>query len=205
MIHFIFPGLTIIMFMLIGCQTTGEVVKLQIGNFQESSETGGGNLKVAVRPFEDQRPHKKDLGIRTGHWGGITYYTLWNGNFGTGFSGAVVDFLQQKGFNAARAGSPSHKGTPDVTLSGKIKELTANAKSSFGSTSLEVKALVEFEVKNALDGSTVWITVAASETATEIWFDHEDMEELVNEVLGEVFVQFLEGTEVRGKALKRKT
>ncbi len=205
MIHLVLAGLTIIMLTLIGCQTTGEVVKLQIENFQESSETGGGNLKVVVRPFEDQRSNKKDLGIRSGLWGGITYYTLWNGNFGTGFSGAVVDFLQHKGFNAARAGSPSNKGTPDVTLSGKIKELTANAISSFGSTSLEAKALVEFEAKNTLDGSTVWITVAASETATEILFDHEDIEELVNEVLEEVFAQFLEGTEVRGKTLKRKT
>ena len=26
MIHFILPGLTVIMFMLMGCQTTGEVV-----------------------------------------------------------------------------------------------------------------------------------------------------------------------------------
>ncbi len=205
MIHFVLAGLTIIMLTLIGCQTTGEVVKLQIENFQGSSETGGGNLKVAVRPFEDQRPNKKDVGIRSGLWEDITYYTLWDGNFGTGFSGAVVDFLQQKGFNAAGAGAPSNKGIPDVTLSGKIKELTADDKSSFGSTSLEAKVLVEFEVKNALDGSTVWITVAASETATEILFDHEDMEELVNEVLGEVFAQFLEGTEVRGKALKRKT
>ena len=190
---------------LAGCAGTGEVIPLQIhplGTGSGSVSKPAAPLRVAVGPIEDGRAYKTGLGVRTHLWGGVSYFDAPGGNPTEVVAQALSDYLTAKGWQVTKRGSSD---TADVILTGKILDLSVHAKSRVGFTEISTKTRLAVQARNVADGSMVRMTLNGSGSDDEFWFDTEDVEELVNDVLTDSFGKLVHDTTVENKLLRLKT
>jgi hypothetical protein len=204
--RFVGVGLSLI---VVGCAGKGEVVMLNVAAIRAgvSGAHSGEDLKAMVMTFEDRRPEKGYLGIRTHFWGGHTYFTVADDKPGEVVAQVLADYLRQKGGQVwvAKAGGPivaNPAGGLDVTLSGQVQEFSANAKSKFGSTDIAVKMRVAIQARNEQNGSTSRMSLNGSRTETVFWFDTDDMEEAVNRMLKDSVNRLLADARIENSLLQ---
>ena len=188
---------------LLGCAGKGEVVHLNLqGSPSEElpKVKGADQVTVAVSWFEDARPDRKYLGVRTHLGGGETHFQSPGGNTGEAVAKMVRDYLKARGWNVvpARQG----QGAPDVTITGKVQDLSVEAKSRFLGTDLTAKSKLAVQAKNSSDGSTVSLSVFGNGKDTEFWFDPEDAQELVNEAIGKSLEYLVANTRLENRSLR---
>lgn len=189
---------------LAGCAGTGEVIPLQVhalGNGSGAASKPAATLRVAVGPIEDGRAHKTGLGVRSHLWGGVSYFDVPGGHPGEVVGKALSDYLTAKGWQVTKEGSSD---AADVVLTGKILDLSVHAKSRVGFTEITAKTKLAMQAKNAADGSMVRMTLNGSGADDEFWFDTEDVEALVNDVLTDSFGKLVQDTTVENKMLRLK-
>jgi hypothetical protein len=196
--------------LIIGCQGTGHTVNFEpralISSSSKVAMAQGDNLTILVEPFQDARPQQHRLGSRTHFWGGVTHFNAWNGHISDGMADLAVKYLQQRQWQASRItpDSPKENSTSDVTLTGTVLSLNANAKSGFGFTDIKVDMRVRFEVKNAIDGSTIRMVLGANGSDTVATFAPKDVERLLNLVAKDLYQQLFQDLGVRNKAFHLK-
>ncbi|HSB43849.1 MAG TPA: hypothetical protein VLD60_02500 [Nitrospira sp.] len=190
---------------LAGCAGTGEVIPLQI----HPLNTGSGSvskpaapLRVAVGPIEDGRAYKTGLGVRTHLWGGVSYFDVPGGNPMEVVAQTLSDYLTARGWQVTKRGSSD---SADVILTGKILDLSVHAKSRVGFTEISTKTRLVVQARNVADESMVRMTLNGSGSDDEFWFDTEDIEELVNDVLTDSFGKLVHDTTVDNRLLRLKT
>ena len=115
-------------------------------------------------------------------------------------SDAFVSFLKKSAFQV----TPASDGAVDIDITGKITRFTAKATRHFFSTNAQIDMIIDFTIENKADNSTVHIIIRAGGTNDVVFFNPEDMERFVNEILQISFEKFLERTEVKGKTLRQK-
>lgn len=189
--------------LLLGCAGKGEVVHLNLqGSPAEElpKVKGADQVTVAVLWFEDARSDRKHLGVRTHLGGGETHFQSPGGNTGEAVAKVVRDYLKARGWNVVPASQG--KGSPDVTITGKVQELTVLAKSRFFGTDLTAKSKLAVQVKNSSDGSTVNLSVFGNGEDTEVWFDPEDAQELVNEAIRKSLEYLVANTKLENRSLR---
>lgn len=189
---------------LSGCAGTGEVIPLQIHSLGTGSGTvskPSAPLRVALAPIEDGRSHKTGLGVRTHLWGGVTYYDAPGGNPTEVVAKALTDYLNAKGWQVIK---PDSSEAADVVLTGSLLDLSVHAKSRVFFTEISTKTRLALQAQNAADGSTVNITLNGSGSDDEFWFDTEDVEALVNDVLTDSFGKLIQDTTVQNSVLRLK-
>jgi hypothetical protein len=207
--HFmrLFAGVSLLvgLGMVTGCAGTGETVKLSLKPVGTPTSQGSGE-KVLVVPFQDQRLTLSHLGARTHLWGGLTYFDVTGSNSWEAVAQVVADHLKKTGRQVSygKPGGSGPDGAPDVTLTGQVRELSANAKSRFGSTAIMVKFHVTLKALNAADGSTTRMTLEGSRDDAVFWFRPEDVEKLLNEALSESLEKALADVKVEGKSWRVK-
>lgn len=182
------------------------VVNLTIKPVEVGIQGSGSktDLTVVVAAFEDARPSKDRLGVRHHLWGSETTFDVSGGKAGDAVAQAVADYLKAKNWRAQMAKADG-AGTPgDVSLSGKLLSLTVDADSKVGRTAITVKSKMVVEAKNAGDGSIVRMTLNGDGEDTVVWFDPEDVQDLVNAVLTESFGKFVATTKVENGLLRLK-
>ena len=190
---------------LTGCQGTGQTVNFNPHAISsppsKTASIDEENLTIVVEPFQDARPDKKRLGVRTHFWGGVTNFNAWNGNMSEGMATLAIEYLQQRHWHASRS-VPATKTNPtsDVTLTGTILSLNANAKSGFGFTDITIDMRVRFEAKNNTDGSTVRMVLGAQGSDTVVFFAPQDVEQLLNLVTADLYKQLFQDLTVKNKA-----
>lgn len=190
-----------------GCAGKGEVLELSLRPGPPTPAAAPATrdeLKVSVAIFEDARPEQSRLGMRTHLWGGVTYFNLPGGRAGEAVSEAVAEHLRRNGWRA-RVGQPGTSepgGPPDVTLTGQVQDLSANAKSRFGSTEIKVTARLTFRALNSADKSTTRVTVEGSRSQTVFWFGAEDVQALLSEVFQDSVGKLLADTRVENRSLR---
>jgi hypothetical protein len=182
-------GVVIAGALLVGCAGKGDVATVHLHALPappngSASETPPP-LKVVIMPFEDRRAEKNGLGRRTHLGGGTTQFDVPGGKPGDAVAKALTDYLRQLGWQVTM-GAP-HAGSPDVTLSGEIQDLTAHAKSRFGSTKMTVRAKLAFRILNAGDRSTARFAVNGARTESVVVFEPEQLARLLNEILRDAF------------------
>lgn len=190
---------------LAGCAGTGEVIPLQIHPVVTKSEAivkPAPALRVAVGPFEDGRSHKTGLGVRTHLWGGVSYFDVPGGNHADVVAQALTDYLTSKGWRVTKRGGDD-KGA-DVVLTGKILDIGVHAKSRVGFTEVTTKSKLALQAQNVADGSTIRMTLNGSGGDDVFWFDPEDAEALVNDVLTDSFGKLVQDTTIESKLLRLK-
>ena len=188
-------------FSLWGCQGTGQTI-----NFDPQALPAGpkaveayhdDTLRIAVSPFKDARKQQGKIGRRTHFWGGATNFNAWDGQIGQGMADLAVDYLQQRKWQASHE---STENLADVTLSGEVLKLEAQAKSGFGFTDIDVTMEVRFTAKNTIDGSTVRTILGSNGTDTVVFFDPQDVQDLTNDVAKELFDQLFRDLTVKDRA-----
>lgn len=188
---------------LAGCAGKGEVVTLDIRVGQSGPEAmakEADGVSVAVTAFEDARPETKRLGTRTHLWGGETYFNVRGGKPGDVVPAVVADYLKQKGWRAEVAKT----GGADVTLTGKVLDLSVDAKSKFFSTEITVKTKMAIQAQNAADGSVIHMTLNGDGSQSVFWFEPEDAQSLVNDMLTDSLEELVANTKVENKLLRLK-
>lgn len=188
---------------LVGCVGTGDVIPLQLhmmaaaGN--DKTMKPAEPLKVAIGVFEDERSFRTGLGVRTHLWGGVSYFDVPGSNPAETVAHLLADYLTAKGWNALKPGNTEHA---DVVLTGKILELSAHAKSRVGFTEMTTKTKLAIQAKNSSDDSIVRMTLNGAGSEDVFWFDPEDMQEVVSEVLADSFSKLTQDTTVVNRMLR---
>ncbi|TLY16546.1 MAG: hypothetical protein E6K69_03935 [Nitrospirae bacterium] len=193
---------------LVACAGKGEVIPIDIRGSDsagpaKTKETGGPS--VAVTAFEDSRPEKNRLGTRTHFLGGESYFNLLGGKPGAEVAAqAVADYLKMKGWRAelVKPGGSGAESNAEVTLSGKLLDLSVDAKGKFLQTEISSKIKIVVQALNRADGSTVRMTLNGAGTESVFWFDPEDAQGLVNEVLIASLEKLVGNTKVENDLLR---
>lgn len=190
---------------LAGCAGTGEIIPLQIHPIVAGTEGAKqkASLRVAVGSVEDGRSHKTGLGVRTHLWGGVSYFDVPGGNPADVVAQALADYLTAKGWQVTKQGTGD--GGADVVLTGKILDLAVHAKSRVGFTEVTTKTKLALQAQNIADGSTIRMTLNGSGADDVFWFDPEDAQALVNDVLTDSFGKLVQDTTVENKLLRLKS
>ena len=188
---------------LAGCAGTGEVIPLQIHPIVTGSEGVAKQraaVRVAVGSVEDGRSHKTGLGVRTYLWGGVSYFDVPGGNPADVVAQALTDYLTAKGWQVTKRGAGDNGA--DVVLTGKILDFSVHAKSRVGFTEVTTKTKLALQAQNVADGSTIRMTLNGSGGDDIFWFDPEDAQALVNDVLTDSFGKLVQDTKIENKSLR---
>ncbi len=191
---------------LAGC-ATGEQVDVVIPSPSNGSATtngaatvsAGSGLRVVVKPFDDARMDRTHLGSRSHFFGDTSYFDLPKDTAGEAVAKAVVQQLNKRGWQASLDGGGG--AAPDATITGTIQDLSVIAVSKFGRTVLVAKNTMMMRVANN-DQSTIQERVLSSGTDQVFWFDPEDAQQLLNEVLEKNIEKFIADTQVEGRVVK---
>ena len=188
-----------------GCAAKGEVVPINLIPVVQSSSQKPDAVAV-VLPFEDGRAEPNTLGSRKHFWGGQSYFEIPGGQSGDAVAKAVSDYLKAKGWNVTMAKSADSmaQDRPDVILTGKILALAVDAESKFMKTEMVTKTKIAVQAKNAADDSTVRMTLNGAGSQSVVWFDAQDAEKLLNDVLGESMEKLTTDTKFDNKMLRLK-
>lgn len=102
-----------------GCAGKGERINIAI----PGGPPDGGTIsiaapgpRIAVLPFEDQRPNQTHLGTQSHLWDGVSYFDLPSGTVAKAAAQAFVDYLNRQGWKASMARTPGSDGA-DITIS----------------------------------------------------------------------------------------
>ena len=189
---------------LAGCATAGERVNVAIPGSSTSAAPMASNSagpRVAVKPFDDARSDRMHLGSRSHLWGSTSYFDLPKGTAGEAVAKSLVQQLNRRGWQASLDGQ-SGSAQPDATISGTIQDLSVNAVSKFGRTEIAAKNTMMVRVANHSDESTIQERVLGSGSDEVFWFDPEDAQQLINEVLEKNIEKFIADTRVEGKTVR---
>jgi Holliday junction resolvase len=191
--------------LLLACAGKGEVVMLDVHARPPAAEQTAASLRALVLPFEDVRVEKGWLGSRTHLWGGETYFDVPGGRPGEVVAKVLAEYLREHGWQVTfgiASSRPSGDTKPDVTVTGQVVDLAANAKSRFGSTRMTVRVNLALQALNAADGSTAHLTVNGARTESEMWFEPALLAAAVNEVLYESLDKLMAETKVENRTLQ---
>ncbi len=194
--------LAVCLAVLAGC-ATNEPVDLVIPSTSTSNASSTTGMatgpKVVVKPFDDARMDRTHLGSRSHFWGDMSYFDLPKDTAGEAVAKAVVQQLNKRGWQASLDGGGG--AAPDATITGTIQDLSVIAVSKFGRTVLVAKNTMMMRVANS-DQSTIQERVLSSGTDQVFWFDPEDAQQLLNEVLEKNIEKFIADTKVEGRVVK---
>jgi len=188
---------------LVGCGGNGESVLMDLRSAVPTAAPAkpATALTVAVTTFDDSAlTDQKRLGSRSHLWGGTSHFDLTGGKTGDVVSQVVAESLKQRGWQVEKGAD----GKAQATISGKILELSVNAKSSFGSTEITASSKIVVEAVNAADGSKVRMTLSGAGAQTVVWFEPEDAQSLLAETVSESVEKLIANTKVEDKALRLK-
>ncbi len=190
---------------LSGCQGSGHTINFDPRALASPSAKVGtqhdGDLSILVHPFQDARPQQDRLGSRTHLWGGVTYFSAWNGKISEGMANLAIEYLQDQQWRASKSSTDiASTSSSDVTLTGTVLSLNANAKSGFGFTDIAVDMKVRFEAKNMVDGSSVRMVLGANGSDTVAMFAPKDVERLINLVAKDLYKQLFQDLIIKDKA-----
>lgn len=196
--------------LLAGCAAKGEVITL---NVQATAPNTGAAVKksemhVIVMPLEDFRGDQARLGTRSHFWGGKSYFDVPGGKPVDVAAEAITNYLKARGWHAELAKSQV-RGTasaekPEILLSGKVLALSVDAESKFLKTTITAKSKIAVQAQNTADGSVVRMTLNGAGSQSVFWFDPEDAQQLLNDVLTESLEKLVMDTKFENGLLRLK-
>jgi hypothetical protein len=200
--HYQFVGIGLLGTILaVGCAGKGERIDLKLSVSSATSEKVAttSSAIVAIPPFKDNRTDRSYLGTRQHLWGGESHFSLPSGTLGDATAQAFADYLKGKGWNAAVVNAAIGA---DMTIIGTLVDVSVDATSGIGQTTLNAKSRMVVHVNNHADGSQVRETLTSTGTNQVFWFEPEDAQELLNELYNKNFEKFMADTKLDGKILK---
>jgi len=174
--------------LLLGCSGKGDIIPMNLTPKMQTDTTSAVQVvkpragpRVMVIPFEDGRPDRTKVGSRSSMWGGDTYFNV---------------------SNAKTAPAASEAG-PDVVLSGKILELAVDARRGVFLTDIEARTKLVIQASNREDNSSLVRTDAHSGSHDNVlWFEPQDGESILSEVLEKNFERFVVNTKFEDRDIR---
>jgi hypothetical protein len=194
-----------------GCAVRGDIIPVNLaakpkdGAINNAAVKSMAGPRVSVVPFEDGRTDRTRMGSRSSIWSGESYFNVPSGSAGEETAQAFTDYLKRKGWQVQYSKTaPSSNGDgPDIILSGKILDLNVDAKGGFGFTDVNARSKLAIQAKNRADDSSITDTVAHSgEHKNIFWFQPQDGEEILSEVLEKNFERFVLNTKFEDRSLR---
>jgi hypothetical protein len=192
-----------------GCAGRGDLIPVNLtAKPKDGSSTGAvktmAGPRVSVIPFEDGRADRSSVGSRKSLWGGESHFNVPSGSAGEETAQALAEYLKRKGWQAQYSKiMPSSNGDgPDIVLSGKVLDLNVDAKGGFGSTDVNARSKLAIQAKNRADDSSITDTLAHSGTYNVFWFEPQDGEDILSEVLEKNFERFVLNTKFEDRSLR---
>jgi len=194
---------------LTGCASTDEVTTLEIRATPPATEApakASDGLRAIVAAFEDARPDPKGLGTRFHLLGGTSSFDVTGGKPAEVVAPLIAEYLKQKGWRAeaVKAGDVSTAGSRDVVITGKLMEMSVNATSRMFSTKITATTKLAIQARNTGDDSVVRTTLSGGGSQSVFWYDSEDAERLLNDVLTDSLERLLTTTKVENNLLRLK-
>ena len=196
----------------VGCSGKGDMMLMNINAKPHTQANEAGqpakaspSPRVTVVPFEDGRSDKTKLGSRTSMWGGETPFNVTSGTVGEATAQALANYLKSLGWQAqyAKADPPATDNGPDVVLSGKILDLAVEAKKGFLLTDIDAKSKLIIQASNRQDQSSLTRTDAHSGSHDNVfWFEPQDGEQILSEVLEKNFERFVMNTRFEDRMIR---
>ena len=195
--------------LLSACAGAGAVVALNLRAIPSAAsllDPDAEQIAVLVEPFEDLRSQQSRLGLRTHLGGGFTYFSVEGRDTAGTFTRVVGEYLEQMGWLVwvKKPGEPAPPVSPDVRVTGQLNELSVHAKSGLGSTVITCKLKAVVRGVNAADQSTVSVSLEAIRTRTVLWFETDDVQELVNQTLRDSLRKLMADLKVVDRTLRLK-
>jgi hypothetical protein len=190
---------------IVGCAGTGEVIPIHLRAAPPAAEKAAAPaapLRVAIGAFEDRRQHQTGLGVRTHLWGGVSYFDVHGSKPADAVAHALTEYLTAKGWQVVKPGTGEGA---DVAIVGKLQEFIVHAKSRVGFTEVTVKTELALQATNSAEGSVVRMALNGSGSEDVFWFDPEDAQGVVNDVLSDSFGKLLQDTTVVDRMFRLKT
>ena len=196
----------------IGCSGKSDIIPMNLSAkpYAQSNDAGQpakaiSSPRITVIPFEDSRSDRSKLGSRTSMWGGETYFNLSNGTAGEATAQAFANYLKSLGWQAqyAKSEPPATDNGPEIVLSGKILDLAIEAKKGFLMTDIEAKSKLIIQATNRQDHSSLTRTDAHSGSHDNVfWFEPQDGEQILSEVLEKNFERFVMNTKFEDRMIQ---
>jgi hypothetical protein len=196
----------------LGCSGKGDIIPMNLNAKPQTQGNDAGqpakavsSPRIMVVPFEDGRTDRSKLGSRTSMWGGETSFNVTNSTVGEATAQAFANYLKSLGWQAQYSKSePSVTDNgPDVVLSGKILDLEIGAKKGFLLTDIDAKSKLIIQASNRQDQSSLTRTDAHSGSHDNVfWFEPQDGEQILSEVLEKNFERFVMNTRFEDRMIR---
>ena len=198
--------------LLLGCSGKGDIIPMNLTPKMQTDTTSAVQVvkpmagpRVMVIPFEDGRADRTKVGSRSSMWGGDTYFNVSSGSAGEEAAQAFADYLKRKGWQAqyAKTAPAASEAGPDVVLSGKILELAVDARRGVFLTDIEARTKLVIQASNREDNSSLVRTDAHSGSHDNVlWFEPQDGESILSEVLEKNFERFVVNTKFEDRGIR---
>ena len=198
--------------LLLGCSGKGDIIPMNLTPKMQTDTTSAVQVvkpmagpRVMVIPFEDGRPDRTKVGSRSSMWGGDTYFNVSSGSAGEEAAQAFADYLKRKGWQAqyAKTAPAASEAGPDVVLSGKILELAVDARRGVFLTDIEARTKLVIQASKREDNSALVRTDAHSGSHDNVlWFEPQDGESILSEVLEKNFERFVVNTKFEDRGIR---
>jgi hypothetical protein len=184
----------------------GDIVLLQVEPVRDTAKVTkpASSPRVAITVLEDGRPQKGRLGTGTDLWGSVSSFDVLDGNPGEVVARALATYFRYAGWQAEVVKPGGTSQGADVALSGTVQELAVNAKSMFGSTKITAQVKLSLQALNVADGSQVRMTLSSTGSDRVFWFEPENAQAVLNDVLTQSFDKLMQSTQVDQKGLRLK-
>ena len=202
--------LTTSLLMGVGCGGTGKTYYLDLQQKQAPAQfTESEQVRIIIEPFEDRRLERSRLGLRTHVWGGVTYFNVAGEQTGDAIAQALAERLKTRGWKdrpwmvrVASSGAVANLNDADIVISGQVLDFSANAKSRPFSTVVTTSSKLVIVARNIGDQSSTTRSVEGAQRDTVVWFNNDDVQQLLAETLKDDIDRYLAETMIEHKVLR---
>lgn len=202
--------LTASLLMGTGCGGTGKTVNLDLRQKHEAAQfMEPESVRIVIESFEDRRPDKNRLGLRTHLWGGATYFNVVGGRPGDMIAQALADRLKARGWKdrawavqVTPSGLTTNLNHADIVISGQLLDFSANAKSRLFSTVVTTSSKLVIAARNIGDQSSTTRSIEGAQRETLFWFSEDDVQQLLAATLKDDIDRYLAETTIEHKTLR---
>ena len=202
--------LTVSLLMGAGCGGTGKTFYLDLQQKQAAAPYMEPEpVRIVIEPFEDRRLDWSRLGLRTHLWGGVTNFNVAGARLGDVIAQILADRLKARGWKdrawtvrVASSGAVTNLNDADIVISGRVLDLSVNAKSRLFSTVVTTSSNLVIAARNLVDQSSTTRSIEGAQRETVVWFSEDDVQQLLSATLKDDIDRYLVDTMIDQKALR---
>lgn len=193
-----------------GCGGTGKTFYLDLQQTHAPAQFAEAEpVRIVIESFEDRRLERSRLGQRTHLWGGATYFNVAGERLGDVVAQVLADRLKARGWKdrpwmvrVASGGAVTNLNDADIVISGQVLDFSANAKSRIFSTVMTTSSKLVIAARNLGDQSSTTRSVEGAQRDTVVWFNEDDVQQLVAATLKDDIDRYIADTMIEQKALR---